>query len=122
MSEFSDWLAGLGDDAKADKLARIFDWVDETFPQLAKAIKWNQPMYTNEGTFIIGFSAASKHFAFTPEDFTIAKFEADIDAAGYSHTPRIVRVGWNEDVDFALLERVIAFQIEDKAGHTSFWR
>ncbi|MCQ4950818.1 hypothetical protein NE646_14380, partial [Bittarella massiliensis] len=37
------------------------------FPDLTPKIAWNQPMFTDHGTFIIGFSAAKAHLAVAPE-------------------------------------------------------
>ena len=39
----------------------------EKFPQLKEENKWNQPMFNDHGTFIIGFSIAKGHIAVAPE-------------------------------------------------------
>jgi len=122
MSEFDEWLDRLDDEAKAAKLSAVFDWIDATFPELEKVVKWKQPMYTHEGTFILGFGPYAKNFAVSPEAFTLKKFQDEIEQAGYTYTANFIRIGWDEDVDLALLERLIAFNIEDKAGYSHFWR
>lgn len=37
---------------------RPFAKITETYPQLDTTVKWNQPMFTDHGTFIIAFSFA----------------------------------------------------------------
>ncbi len=59
----------------ADNRERMIDVV-LTYPELELRIAWNQPMFTHHGTYIIGFSAASKHMAMAPEHATIICFEA----------------------------------------------
>ena len=46
-----------------------------TYPELELRIAWKQPMFTHNGTYIIGFSAASKHMAMAPERATMIRFE-----------------------------------------------
>ncbi len=122
MSEFDEWLAALGDEAKAAKLTEVFGWIERTFPQLERAVKWKQPMYTNEGTFIIGFGPYAKYFAVSPEAYTLEKFLPEIEQAGYTSTVNFIRIPWGGDVDLGLLEKLIDFNIADKAGYAKFWR
>jgi len=120
--EFDGWLADLGDDAKAAKMTELFGWIERTFPQLDRAVKWNQPMYIDHGTFVIGFGPYAKNFAVSPEAYTLKKFLPEIEKAGYTCTANFIRIGWNQEVNLPLLEKIIAFNIEDKAGYTNFWR
>ena len=53
----------------------VLNWVAERYPELELRIAWNQPMFTHHGTYIIGFSAASKHMAMAPERATMIRFE-----------------------------------------------
>lgn len=122
MADFDAWLAKLGDPAKADRMTEVFAWIDATFPTLEHAVKWNQPMYVDHGTFILGFSAAKGHWAFTPEASALRQFRDEVVAAGYDPTENIVRVRWDQEPDRGLLQRIIAFNIEDKAETTTFWR
>ena len=73
-------------------------------------------MFTDHGTFIIGFSVAKKHLAVAPERAGIERFLDDILQAGYT------RIGWAQPVDFPLLERMIRFNLEEKANCQTFWR
>jgi len=122
METLNDYLSTIEDLDKRQRLEDIFDWIIDTFPQLQSRIGWNQPMFTHEGTFIIGFSTAKNHISVAPESVTIEKFSEEIKKAGYDYTKEIFRIPWNKDVDFNLLKEIIQFNIQDKAGYTKFWR
>ncbi|GAB3801882.1 hypothetical protein GCM10028868_27210 [Virgibacillus kimchii] len=79
-------------------------------------------MFTDHITYIIGFSAAKQHLAVAPERVGIERFAGEINEAGYNHTKELIRIKWNNPVDYTLLEKMIAFNIEDKADYTTFWR
>ncbi len=122
MNTFEDYLDKIDNEVDRDKLRNILYFVENNFPKLTKRLAWNQPMFTMEGTFIIGFSAAKRHFSVAPEESTMERFRDRIDRAGYSQTKGLYRVGWDQLMDYNLLEDIIAFNIEDKRGYTKFWR
>lgn len=122
METFDDFLETIDDPEHRAKLDDIFVWVRETFPHLEERIAWNQPMFTDHGTFIIAFSVAKAHFAVAPEAVPLEVFQMRIREAGYTQTKQLFRIKWSQAVDYDLLRDIIAFNIEDKAGHTSFWR
>ncbi|MCT4783064.1 MULTISPECIES: iron chaperone [Exiguobacterium] len=122
METFDDFLATMDDPEQRAKLADVFIWVRETFPELNERIAWNQPMFTDHGTFIIAFSVAKAHFAVAPEAVALEQFADRIKESGYTQTKQLFRIKWNQAVDFELLRDIIAFNIQDKADHTSFWR
>ena len=97
-------------------------WVTKQFPNLTPKIAWNQPMFTDHGTFIIGFSTARPHLAVAPERAGIEHFSDEIVQAGYEHSKELIRIPWDSPVDYALLEEIISFNIRDKADCTTFWR
>lgn len=122
MEVFAEFLAGIDDPEQRIRTEEVFGWVSEKFPNLAPVVKWNQPMFTDHGTFIIGFSVAKQHLAVAPEEVGIIHFSDEIVQAGYSHTKGLVRFPWNLPVNFSLLEKMIEFNISDKADCSSFWR
>ena len=79
-------------------------------------------MFTDHGTFIIALSASKGHISVSPEAFTVNHFSDDIKQAGYAHTKMLFRIPWKDNVDYRLLEKMIAFNIEDKINTASFWR
>lgn len=41
MENFNEYLNKIEDPKQKEILTTVFNWVDETFPELEKAIKWN---------------------------------------------------------------------------------
>ncbi|GGC77906.1 intracellular iron chaperone frataxin [Thalassobacillus devorans] len=122
MKEFEEFLAKIDDPDHRDRTEKALQWVSEKFPQLKREVKWNQPMFTDHGTFIIAFSVAKKHLAVAPEQAGIEQFLEEIKQAGYDHTKQLVRMPWNQPIDYSLLEKMIAFNIKDKEDYSAFWR
>lgn len=122
METFNDFLKTIDNADHRDRTEEVLTWVQQTFPQLEPVIKWKQPMFTDHGTYIIGFSVAKHHLAVAPERVTINQFNNDIVQAGYEHTNELVRFKWDRPTNFSLLQKMIEFNIEDKADCSTFWR
>ena len=118
----AEFLARIDDPQHRARTEEVLDWVGKTFAHLVPRIAWNQPMFTDHGTFIIGFSVAKHHMAVAPERAAIVRFSDEITQAGYEHSKELVRIPWSQPVDYTLLERMIAFNIADKADCPTFWR
>lgn len=122
MEEFADYLAGIANPQHRARTEEVLTWVAEKFPNLKPKLAWNQPMFTDHDTYIIGFSVSKQHLAIAPERVGIDRFLDDIVQAGYDHTKELVRIKWDSPIDFTLLENMIEFNILDKADCTTFWR
>ncbi|TCP70035.1 iron chaperone [Baia soyae] len=122
METFADYLATIENQQNRARLEEVLTWVSETFPHLVRRVAWKQPMFTDHGTFIIGFSVAKHHFSFSPEKVVIDRFSDEIKRAGYEHTKQLVRIRWDDPIDYALIEKIIEFNIVDKADYSAFWR
>lgn len=122
MKDFQMFLDSIDEPDKKERMEGILRYIKEKFPQLNEEIKWNQPMFSDHGTFIIGFSVAKAHIAVAPEAVVISLFEKEIEEAGYSHTRELFRIKWTDKVDFDLLYKIVAYNIEDKKAMTKFWR
>ncbi|WP_077622605.1 iron chaperone [Sediminibacillus massiliensis] len=122
MEVFAEYLAGVDNPDHRDRAQEIFSWILDKFPHLEPVIKWNTPMFTDHGTFIIGIDTAKHHMSFAPEEAAMAIFADDISKAGYSSTKGLFRIRWSEPVNYELLEKVIEFNIQDKVDYTKFWR
>ena len=55
---FESFINNIDDLNVRERLSDMFSFIEASFPNLEKRIAWNQPMYTNDKTFIIGFSVA----------------------------------------------------------------
>ncbi|MCR6546547.1 iron chaperone [Dehalobacterium formicoaceticum] len=122
MKDFQIFLDSIGESDKRERMESILNKIKDKFPQLNEKIKWNQPMFSDHGTFIIGFSVAKGHIAVAPEAVVISLFEKEIEEAGYTHTQELFRIKWADNVDFELLYKMVAYNIEDKKDMTNFWR
>jgi len=122
MSGFQMFLSSIDDPDKRERMEDILSYVKQKFPQLKEEIKWNEPMFSDHGTFIIGFSIARGHIAVAPEPVVISLFGKEIEEAGYSHTRGLFRIKWTDKVDFGLLHKMVSYNIKDKKDMTKFWR
>ncbi|TQR16259.1 iron chaperone [Psychrobacillus soli] len=122
MEDFAAYLARIDDPQHRERTEEVLAWVSEKFPSLNEEIKWNQPMFTDHGTYIIGFSVSKNHLAVAPEQAGMNHVAEVIVKAGYDHTKELVRIPWNGSVDYSLLEKMIEFNILDKADCSTFWR
>ena len=75
IKTLDEYLATIPNDDYRARMVDVLVWVGLTYPELELRIAWNQPMFTHHGTYIIGFSAASKHMAMAPERATMIRFE-----------------------------------------------
>ncbi len=122
METFAEYLAHIDNPQNKARMEEVLDWITKKFPNLMPKIAWNQPMFTHHGTFIIGFSMAKHHMAVAPERAGIDHFTEEIIQAGYSHSKELIRIPWDSPIDFMLLEKMIQFNILDKAECSTFWR
>ena len=122
MDVFAEFLDKHEDPGQRARVEEVLAWVMDRFPQLQPHIKWNTPMFSDHGTFIIGFSTAKKHMSVAPDQKTMRHFADEIARSGYSATDLLFRIRWDEPVQYGLLEKIIEFTIEDKADVTKFWR
>lgn len=122
METFQDYLDSLASEEQKERFREVFAWMEKTFPELKTRIAWNQPMYTDHGTFIVAFSAAKAHMACSPETKGIEHFAKELDEAGIKYTSMLFRFPWQKPIPYDLLERIIRFNIEDKKDCQTFWR
>ena len=122
MEPFNEFLSNITEGTHRENLRILLTWIGSTYKELEPSIRWNQPMFTHHGTYIIGFSVSKNHFSIAPERKAIIEFSKAIQHAGYSYTKNLFRIGWGETINYPLLERIINFNIEDKASCTTFWR
>lgn len=122
MKVFEEFLNKIEIIEHRAHLSDVLEWVHERFPDLEMAVKWNQPMFMDHGTFIIAFSVAKAHFALAPEYRGMEVFSERAKEVGYSPTKMLIRIKWNDPVDYEFLEEIIRFNIEDKKECETFWR
>lgn len=122
MGDFKEYLDAIDDADQQDKMNQILTWIQENYPELETRIKWNQPMFLHEGTYIIGFSYSKHHIAVAPETKAIKKFKDYIEETGFSYTDNIIKIRWEDSIPYNLIKELIEYNIEDKKGYEKFWR
>ncbi|TDM12736.1 iron chaperone [Macrococcus lamae] len=122
MSVFEEFLNKIEDNYQKDRVSDILNWVEDSYPDLQEELKWNQPMFTHHGTYIIGFSTAKQHISIAPEYKTMEQFKDAIQEAGYSQTNGLFRIKFSDEVNYDLLRAIIDFNMEDKKECKTFWR
>ena len=122
IKTLDEFLATIPNDDNRARMVDVLVWVGLTYPELELRIAWNQPMFTHHGTYIIGFSATSKHMAMAPERAAMIRFEPVMRKRGTDFGKMLARHPWDEPFDYELATAFIEHQIEDKRDITSFWR
>ena len=122
ISPLDEYLATIPDDDNRERMVDVLVWVGLTYPELEMRIAWNQPMFTHHGTYIIGFSAASKHMTMAPERATMIRFEQVMRERGTDFGTMLARQRWTKPFGYELLDAFIRHQLSDKRHVTSFRR
>lgn len=122
MEVFTPYLEQIVDTSHRQRMEQLLSHIHQQFPSLGMRIAWNQPMFTDHDTFIIGFSIAKAHIAVAPEQKAIDQFSNEFKQAGLSATKELFRIRWEQDVPYGLLDQIIKYNIEDKKDCTTFWR
>jgi uncharacterized protein YdhG (YjbR/CyaY superfamily) len=122
MEQLKVFMERIDGPERRARFEAVHAWTLARFPELALEFKWNQPMFTHHGTFIISYGAAKPHMSVAPERACIERFAEEISNAGYGRTKELVRIPWASPVNYGLLEEMIAFNMAEKAECRTFWR
>ncbi|MBC1811907.1 iron chaperone [Listeria booriae] len=122
MEVFEEFIGNIENPEHQARMAEVLAWVETEYPDLGQRVAWNQPMFTDHGTFIIGFSVSKKHIAIAPEGEGMVRLADAIAASGYPTTKMLIQMPWDKPVDYTLIKTIIDFNIADKAECTTFWR
>lgn len=122
MKQFQTFIDSLPNELIRARFQEVLGFINREYPHLEPVIKWNQPMFLDHGSFIIGFSSAKNYMSISLEKPTQDFFLEKIEAAGYKHTNNLFQITWKENVRYDLLKEMIDKNIKDKENVTSFWR
>ncbi len=122
MEVFKQYLDNIHNEQYRIRMREVLSWVTESYPNLVPKIAWNQPMFTDHGTFIIAFSISKNHIGVAPERVVIERFSDAIKTSGYEYGKELIRIRWDDAVDYSLLRKLIEFNIIDKSECQQFWR
>lgn len=120
METLADYLAQAKAPQRRVRMAEVLEWAERTFSGLEPRVAWNQPVFTDHGTFIVGISVSAGHLAVSPgwawRDFPGNR------PGRLCQGKMLFRIPWERDVDYTLLRRMIAFNRTEKAHCKTFWR
>ncbi|KRO28302.1 hypothetical protein DY78_GL002541 [Lactiplantibacillus fabifermentans DSM 21115] len=122
LTDFTAFTDAMPDAAQRDQFVTVLNWVTTTFPQLTPRFAWNQPMFTDHGTFIIGFSVAKAHFNVALEAAPLDYFREQITAGGDHTTKMLWQINYDGPINYDLLTTAIKYNLTTKKDVTSFWR
>lgn len=121
FNNLTEYLDSIEKPENAASLRALLDWIQTQYPQFELRIAWNQPMFTDHGTFIIGFSAATKDLAVSVELPIFERYLPQIKELGYRATKRQFHVVWGTEIDQTFLKAMINDSIAFKKNMTTFW-
>lgn len=122
MEVFTEYLSKIDVPKHRERVEEILGWIESKYPHFGQRIAWNQPMFTDHGTFIIAFNTTKNHLNVSTELACIEHFSEEISKAGYKRTKMFLQIKWEEPVDFTLLGKMIDFNVIDKKDCETFWR
>ncbi|MCT4457784.1 iron chaperone [Lactiplantibacillus paraplantarum] len=122
LTVFEPYLEKMSPTPHREQLVTLLNRVHTTFPQLQPRLAWNQPMFTDHGTFIVGFSTAKNHLNIALEAATLNTFREAINAAGDTTTKMLWQVRFDTPFNNQLLADAIQYNIDTKQATTTFWR
>lgn len=122
MTTYAEIVEKIQDDAHREKYESAIQWLKDNYPNFKMTIKWSQPCFEQDGTFIIGFKPTKKYFTVTGEKGLMEQVADKAVEAGYEITDMTVKILWDEAIDYDLIKEMIAIQLEDKKDLNKYWR
>jgi len=117
MDTFEPYLSEIKHSSQATRVKEILDWIHNHFPALETRIAWGYPHFVHKGTFILALSVAKEHVAIAPEKVAVDKFRHQAEMLGYATSQQLIKIKWNQPVNFCLLQKIIEFNLDDKKGY-----
>lgn len=105
-----------------DKIVSIFKFMEEKFEELVLEIKWNEPMFSFNNSFIIAFSVWKNHISISLEKYAIDIYKEKLLSFNYEVTSNLFKIKKDQEVDFDLLFEIINFKIKDKSNSNTFFK
>lgn len=120
-AQVNKFLAEVENSRLSIKLKEIISWIETTYPNFKLEYKWNQPMLTKNGTYIMGFSVSKKHLSVGLEDIVMKHFQDKLDQLGIEHGKMIFKIKENEMVNYDLIKELIDYIVDLKREDVTFW-
>ncbi len=118
---FRAYVEGITDLEMREKMESVLVYCCDQYPQLIPKIAWNQPMLTDHGTYIIGFSVAKDHIVVGLELNTMAHFADMIKAEGLVTKKMTFQIKRKQAIPERLLKTIIDQTLVLKKDIHTFW-
>jgi len=118
---FKDYLHSIEDLEMRQKMQAVLDFCCSNYPNLQPKIAWNQPMFTDHGTYIIGFSVAKDHLVVGLELKTMNHFVDLIKAQGFTAKKMTFQIKRHQAIPETLLKTILDETIVLKQDINTFW-
>ena len=116
-----EYLGSIADERHRTKFKELLDWVHATWPQLVCEVKWNQPMFMDHGTFIIGLTALTNHVTVGSEPRAFEHAMPLIEQQHLKRGKKTFQIPYERSDAWKVLEQIIEFTIADKRDVQTFW-
>lgn len=116
-----EYLGSIADERHRAEFKELLDWVHATWPQLVCEVKWNQPMFMDHGTFIIGFTALTNHVTVGSEPRAFEHAMPLIEQQHLKRGKKTFQIPYERSDAWEVLEQIIEFTIADKHDVQTFW-
>lgn len=121
IKDFETYALTISDLSKRKVFTDLINWIKDNF-ELKLEIKYNQPMFLMDGTFILAISALKNHMSIAPEVKAMEYFKDEITIAKYDQSSHLFKIKYVDDINYELITRIINFNMNDKKGYSKFWR
>lgn len=118
---FREYVEGISDPEMREKMESVLVFCSEQYPQLKPRIGWSQPMFTDHGTYIIGFSVAKDHISIGLESTTMEHFADLIKAEGLVAKKMTFQIKRKQAIPEQLLKTIIDQTLVLKKDIHTFW-
>lgn len=121
MHEFTPYYDKIKIDENREAFINLLTWVQTEF-NLTPLYKWKIPMFTKDKKFIIGFKAHKNYFELKIEADALEHFEEKLIKAKHLTKTKILRIKWDQDINYELLREIINYKLVEKQTWPYFWK
>ena len=117
----NSYLEKINDDIIVSKVNELLKWIEIKYPSLKLEFKWKQPMFTMNGTYIIGFSLSKNHLTVGLEAQIMNDLRDKIIHKGFKTGKMTIQFPYKKEFDYDLIDEIIKYVIKEKENVKSFW-
>jgi len=117
----NEYFSKLENNEDTEKLRGLINWVQKSYDNLDLRVKWSQPMFILNETFIIAFHITKKHISVAPESLVLEEFRDELVSLGYEVTKKIFKIKHTQEINHEILDSIIKRSLDVKKDIDRFW-